>query len=101
MSASPTFVTSINVALSEDTALIFLGAPAGRIVEGKIQAVEVSRLAVTHRSLREMSAVLAAKVRELDAMDQRRTPATRAPAEPRTFVDDLESQPQFLDRAKH
>lgn len=101
MSASPIFVTSINVALSEDTALILLGAPGGRIIEGKIQAVEVARLAVTHRALRDMSAVLAAKVRELDAMEQRRIQAARAPAEPRTFVDDIDSEPQFLDRAKH
>jgi hypothetical protein len=101
MSASPIFVTSINVALSEDTALIFLAAPGGPIVDGKIQAAEAARLAVTHRTLREMSAVLAAKVRDLDAMQQRRALAARPPAEPRTFVDDIDSQPQFLDRAKH
>jgi hypothetical protein len=72
MTVCPTFINRLNVALADDTALVFLGGPAGGIVNGQVQDVEVMRLVLTLKTLREASALLAAKVRELDAAQRKK-----------------------------
>jgi hypothetical protein len=88
MAIYPTFINCVNIALAEDTALVFLGAPAGGLAEGQVQEVEVLRLVMTFKMLREASAAFAAKVREVDAAERKTFDRTK-----------LEEQPSFDENA--
>ena len=67
MTVQTIYVTRMNVALSSDTALLMLGSPSGPINGGRIGTEESLRVIISHARLREMAALMAQRVAEIDA----------------------------------
>ncbi len=82
MNVPITFVSGADVAISPDAALVSIHSPAGAIQDGRIQTVECARLVMSHRTLRELARLFAAKVQELPPVQPARLAAR---PEPRSF----------------
>jgi hypothetical protein len=96
-----TYVSRLDVALAEDTAMIRCASPSGGPENGALTDLEFSRLIISHRTLRDFAAKLNRHVAMLDeatrkAKDAKAT-AVKAAMEKRSIGHgDDEKEPRSI-----
>lgn len=83
-----TYVSRLEVALTEETAMIRVAAPNGPVEQGVVTNAEVARLVLNLRTLRDLAAVLNQHVATLDA----RAAAAAAEVQARAEKDKAEQR---------
>lgn len=85
------YITRVNVALAGDTAMLSLGSPSGPVTGGQIAVEEAFRAVLSQATLREVAALLTARVAEMDAAEA----ASAASATQQQIVVGVEEERSF------
>lgn len=88
------FISRMDIALTQDMALLSLGEPSGQVGGGEVESKEAVRLVVSHRTLRLMAAMLQRQVAELDRANEAAAALRQAPLEGRVVGKDDDDAPE-------